>query len=119
MIPEGIRRRPKGVAIVSDINGGAKSDIELPSPSKAGAIEVHKGEDGKAVANGQPLEHEDEEDTWSKTGWAPRFGWATESAYEGESLLDHATWMESQVPEQFYGGKARLPPSQECILRRG
>ncbi|KAK4129332.1 tricalbin [Parathielavia appendiculata] len=100
-IPEGFHRRPKGIAIVSDIDDGTKADVDLPPPSKAGAIEVPKDEDGKPLANGQPVEGE--EDGWSKTGWAPQFGWPTESAHEGESLLDHTTFVESVLSEQFFG----------------
>ncbi|KAK4042437.1 C2 domain-containing protein [Parachaetomium inaequale] len=100
-IPEGFHHRPKGVAIVTDIDDGTKAaDIDLPSPSKAGAIEVAKGEDGKPLVNGQA---EDEEDDWSRTGWAPQFGWPTELADEGEDLLDHSTWVESQLAEKFFG----------------
>ncbi|KXX80143.1 Tricalbin-3 [Madurella mycetomatis] len=100
-IPEGFHRRPKGVAIVTDIDDGAKADVDLPTPSKAGAIEVRKGEDGKPLENDQA--DGDDEDDFSRTGWAPRFGWPTESAHEGESMLDHTTWVESQMPEQFFG----------------
>ncbi|KAK4097527.1 tricalbin [Parathielavia hyrcaniae] len=100
-MPEGFHHRPKGVAIVTDIDDGTKADVDLPSPSKSGAIEVAKGEDGKPLANGEPGE-EGEED-WSKTGWAPQLGWPTESAHEGESLLDHTTFVESQLSEHFFG----------------
>ncbi|KAL2144777.1 hypothetical protein VTI28DRAFT_8539 [Corynascus sepedonium] len=99
-IPEGFHHRPKGVAIVTDIDDGTKADVDLPSPSKAGAIEFAKDENGKVVANGQAVE---EEDDWSKTGWAPRFGWPDEPADEGEDLLDHSTWVESQLSEKFFG----------------
>jgi hypothetical protein len=104
-IPEGFHRRPKGVAIVTDIDDGTKADVDLPSPSKAGAIEVVKGEDGKkTLVNGQVVELDDEDD-WSRTGWAPRFGWPSEPVPEGEDMLDHTTWAESQLPEQYFGGK--------------
>jgi Ca2+-dependent lipid-binding protein len=102
-IPEGFHRRPKGVAIVTDIDDGTKADVDLPSPSKAGAIEVVKGEDGKkTLVNGQVVELDDEDD-WSRTGWAPRFGWPSEPVPEGEDMLDHTTWAESQLPEQYFG----------------
>ncbi|KAK4156867.1 C2 domain-containing protein [Chaetomidium leptoderma] len=100
-IPEGFHRRPKGVAIVTDIDDGTKADVDLPSPTKAGAIAVAKGEDGKPLANGQAAE--DEEDEFSRTGWSPRFGWPTESAHEGESMLDHTTMIEAQLSEKFFG----------------
>ncbi|KAL2023456.1 hypothetical protein VTK56DRAFT_2452 [Thermocarpiscus australiensis] len=100
-IPDGFHRRPKGVAIVTDMDtDGAKADVDLPSPSKAGAIELPQGEDEKALAGGAD---EDEAEDWSKTGWAPRFGWPDESAHEGESMLDHTTWLESQISEDFFG----------------
>jgi len=100
-IPEGFHRRPKGVAIVTDIDDGTKADVDLPTPSKAGVVEAPKGADGEPLADGV----EDDEDDWGKTGWEPRFGWPTESAHEGESMLDHTTWVESQLSEQFFGGK--------------
>ena len=105
-IPEGFHRNPKGVAIVTDIDDGTKADVELPTPSKAGAIEVVKDANGKAVANGQVAE--DDEDDWGKTGWEPRFGWPSEPASEGESMLDHTTLVESQLPEQYFGGKLHV-----------
>lgn len=106
-IPEGFHsRRPKGVAIVSDLDDGTKADVDLPSPSKAGAIEVAKSADGKTLVNGQV--EEDEEEDWGKTGWEPRFGWPTEPAHEGESMLDHTTWLEGQMPEKFFGGRVFL-----------
>lgn len=42
-----------------------------------------------------------------QTGWAPQFGWPMESIMEGESLLDHQTWLEGKIPDKFYGGKLR------------
>ena len=42
---------------------------------------------------------------YSRTGWAPRFGWPADSAMGGESLLDHATWVEGKLPDKFFGGK--------------
>ncbi len=107
-VPEGFHRRPKGVAIATDIDDGTKADIALPSPSKAGAIELPKGEDGKPLANGQV--DEDDADDWGKVGWEPRFGWPKDSTQEGESMLDHTTWVESQIPEKLFGGK--VIPSQ-------
>jgi hypothetical protein len=91
---------------VTDIDDGTKADVELPTPSKAGAIEVGKDANGKAVANGQVAE--EEEDDWGKTGWEPRFGWPSEPADEGESMLDHTTLVESQLPEKFFGGKLHV-----------
>jgi hypothetical protein len=100
------------VAIVTDIDDGTKADVDLPSPSKAGAIEVAKGEDGKTLINGQA---DEEEDDWSKTGWAPQFGWPTELVDEGEDLLDHTTWVESQLAEKFFGGRILDGASGPCV----
>jgi hypothetical protein len=111
-IPEGFHRSPKGVAIATDIDDGTKADVDLPTPSKAGAIEVAKDGDGKPLANGHVAE--DEEDDWGKTGWEPRFGWPSEPADEGESMLDHTTLVESQLPEKFFGGKLHVS-SKVCV----
>lgn len=97
---------------MTDIDDGTKADVDLPTPSKAGAIEVAKDTDGKPLANGQT--DEDEEDDWGKTGWEPRFGWPTEPANEGESMLDHATLVESQLPEKFFGGKLLYVSPRVC-----
>ncbi len=109
-MPEGFHRRPKGVALVSDIDDGTKADVDLPSPTKAGAIEVRKGEDGKPLANGQA--GDPDKPDWGKTGWEPRFGWPSDPEHEGESMLDHATWVESQLSEQFFGGTAPCVPDR-------
>ncbi len=109
-LPEGFHRRPKGVALVSDIDDGTKADVDLPSPTKAGAIEVRKGEDGKPLANGQA--GDPDKPDWGKTGWEPRFGWPSDPEHEGESMLDHATWVESQLSEQFFGGTAPCVPDR-------
>ncbi|KAK3341178.1 C2 domain-containing protein [Lasiosphaeria hispida] len=100
-IPEGFHRRPKGVAIATDIDDGSKPDIDLPPPSKAGAIELPKDEDGKPLPNGDAKEGGAE--FGDMTGWAPRFGWPADSAHDSESLLDHTTWVESQIPDKYFG----------------
>ncbi len=102
-VPPGFHHRPKGAALVSDLDDGTKADIDLPSPSKDGAIAAPKGADGKPLANGDAA-HAEEEDAWGKTGWEPRFGWPKDIADEGQDLLDHATLLESQLSEKFFGG---------------
>lgn len=99
-LPEGFHnpKRTKGVAIVTDIDDGSKPAYDLPSPSKAGAIEVPKDSQGKPTGAG-----EDADQFGEKTGWTPRFGWPTEPIQEGESLLDHSTWLEGQIPDKFFG----------------
>ena len=110
-IPDGLRsKRPKGVAIATDIDDGSKPKYDLPSPSKAGAIAVVKDEEGKPVD--QTLENGGAE-MGPQTGWAPKFGWPSELATEGESLLDHSTWLEGRISDKFYGGKlAGTPPAK-------
>lgn len=100
-------KRVKAVAIPTDKDDGAKPVYDLPSPSKAGVVEVRKDADGKPVAAG---DGDGESHMGPKTGWAPRFGWPTESVHQAESLLDHATWLEGQIPDKFYGGTHTPPP---------
>ncbi|KAK0631828.1 C2 domain-containing protein [Immersiella caudata] len=98
-IPDGFHRRPKGIALVTDIDDGSKPDIALPTPSKAGAIEVPKEGSDAAAAD----KKDEGAQFGDMTGWAPRFGWPVDSAHEGESLLDHATWLESQLADTYFG----------------
>ncbi len=107
-IPEGFHnpKRPKGVAIATDIDDGSKPVYDLPAPSKAGAVEVSDGVNGEALANGRTPE-DGKTEMGENTGWAPRFGWPVESVTQGESLLDQSTWLETQLPEKFFGG---MPP---------
>jgi Ca2+-dependent lipid-binding protein len=101
-IPEGLQKRTKAVAIATDIDDGSKPAYDLPAPSKEGAVEPGKAEEDKAIANGDANAH-DETDMAKKTGWAPRFGWPADDVQE--TLLDHSTWLEGQIPDKFYGGK--------------
>ena len=50
--------------------------------------------------------HEDDAERFvQKTGWAPRFGTGSITNEEaGESLLDHATLLESKLDDKFFGG---------------
>lgn len=88
---------------MTDIDDGSKPAYDLPSPSKAGAIEVPKDSQGKPDVPGA-----DADQFGEKTGWTPRFGWPTEPIQEGASLLDHSTWLEGQIPDKFYGGKSQV-----------
>lgn len=96
------------MAIATDIDDGSKPEYDLPEPTKEGAVEVAEGEDGKPVANGHA--GGEEEEFGEKTGWAPQFGWPVESVREAESLLDHSTWLESRLPDKFYGGRTDQVP---------
>ncbi|KAK3394449.1 C2 domain-containing protein [Podospora didyma] len=101
-IPAGFHsKRPKGVAIATDIDDGTKADIDLPTPSKAGAIAVVKGEDGKPLENGNA--QGEGAVMGDMTGWAPRFGWPVDTEHGDDSLLDHTTYLESQVPDTYFG----------------
>ncbi|KND94987.1 Uncharacterized protein PYUK71.03c [Tolypocladium ophioglossoides CBS 100239] len=94
-------RREKGAAIATDRDDGTGPDEELPEPSKAGVLDVATDADGKRLAHG--TDPEAKEAPFSRTGWAPKIGWPGGSAMEGESLLDHATWIEGKLPDSLYG----------------
>lgn len=88
---------------MTDRDDGSKPDCDLPVDDKAGAVEVAKNGDGKETVgekDGAPV-------MGPQTGWAPQFGWPTDSIMEGESLLDHQTWLEGKIPDKFYGGQSR------------
>ncbi|KAL7960559.1 C2 domain-containing protein [Trichoderma compactum] len=90
-------RRNKAMAIATDVDDGTGPDEELPEPTKEGVVEVGN-EQSKTLANGDAPEV-----PYSRTGWAPQIGWPVESALEAESLLDHTTWVESQLPDHLFG----------------
>jgi len=100
--------------VVTDIDDGKPGAYDLPSPTTAGALAPTappKGKDGKPLdhaANGQ-IDAEDEDRWIERTGWAPRFGNGdTSSSMEGETLLDHQTWIEGKLEDKFYGGEKSL-----------
>ncbi|KAI0116933.1 tricalbin [Daldinia grandis] len=94
-------RKPKGVAIATDVDDGTKANYDLPTPSKAGAMDIPKDKDGRPIVDGNTPE--EEEDLAAKVGWTQRFGWPVDSVTEGESLLDHSTWLEERLPDQYFG----------------
>ncbi|KAH8737653.1 C2 domain-containing protein [Ilyonectria robusta] len=94
-------RRPKGAAIITDVDDGTGPVEDLPEPSKDGVLDVARDEDGKPLADGE--DPASGEPPYSRTGWAPRLGWPTDEMLEQESLLDHATWVEGQLPDHLYG----------------
>jgi hypothetical protein len=96
-------RRPKGAAIITDVDDGTGPVEDLPEPSKEGVLDVARDEQGKPLADG--VDPESGEVPYSRTGWAPQLGWPEDDATAQESLLDHATWVESQLPDTLYGGK--------------
>jgi hypothetical protein len=95
-------RRPKGAAIITDVDDGTGPVEDLPEPTKEGVLDVARDEQGKPLADG--ADPEAEEVPYSRTGWSPRMGWPTDDATEQDSLLDHATWVEGQLPDTLYGG---------------
>lgn len=114
-VPPGFHHehKSKGVAIATDIDDGSPGAYDLPPPSTAGALAApEKGskQSGQAVANGF-VDDDDEDARWiERAGWAPRFGSGDSGeSIEGESLLDHQTWIEGKIEDKFYGGNLMLP----------
>ncbi|KAI9680981.1 MAG: hypothetical protein M1829_001061 [Trizodia sp. TS-e1964] len=97
------QKEPLGVALATDINNGAPDQYELPPPSKAGAISATKSQkENDLMANG--VIPEDENARWvERTGWAPRFGQGVVPEGDGETMLDHETWLESRLEDKFFG----------------
>lgn len=98
-LPEGIPHRQKGIAIATDIDDGSKPEYDLPPPSKAGVVEKETNGHAETKEDSE----ENEEVMGPKTGWAPQFGWPTETMGEAQSLLDHSTWLEGHLPDTLYG----------------
>ncbi|KAJ2907046.1 putative c2 domain-containing protein [Zalerion maritima] len=98
-IPPGLRNKNKfrGEAIITDTDGGAKAEYDLPEASKDGVVAT------PTSPTGQSMPGSFDADDYSKTGWAPQFGWPNDPIHESESMLDHTTWLESRVPDQYYG----------------
>lgn len=94
-------QRAHGFSIVTDAGDSGAPVTDLPSPTKAGVLDIPKDKEGKPVGEGADP---GEGDIWEKTGWAPRLGWPYEPIQEAESLLDHSTWLEGHVPDKFFGG---------------
>ena len=109
-LPQGFHsNRVKGVAIATDIDDGSQPTLDLPEPSKAGAIDTKK-EAEKAGESGFAAADEDTGMGRDTTGWEPRFGWPAEPIEEGESMQDHTTWLESNLADHLYGGKSCTHP---------
>ncbi|KAK5990308.1 hypothetical protein PT974_08575 [Cladobotryum mycophilum] len=94
-------RQSKATAIATDVDDGTDPDEDLPEPTKEGVLDVARDQQGKPLADG--VDPEAKEIPYSRTGWAPRLGWPEDSALEAESLLDHGTWVEGQLPDHLYG----------------
>lgn len=49
---------------------------------------------------------EDDDARWvERTGWAPKPGFGIAADTDGETALDHQTWLESNLDDQYFGGK--------------
>lgn len=108
-------RKPKGVALVTDVDDGAKAAYDLPSPSKAGVVNDGKDQNGNPIKDADGVE--EEEDMADKVGWNQRYGWPVESVLAGDSMLDHSTWLETKMPDAFFGGNSPYPtPSLRLYL---
>ncbi|KAI4671195.1 uncharacterized protein J4E88_009228 [Alternaria novae-zelandiae] len=94
-------RNKNATALVSDADDNGPGEYDLPSPTKAGAIETPE----EAKANGHAPEQLDDDARWDRVGWAPRFGMpGSENKEEEEaSLADHQTWLEGRIEDKFFG----------------
>ena len=82
---------------------GTPDQYDLPPPSKEGLISEPSSPMTNGFANGQA--EKDNAEEWAKVGRAPRFGQGSISEAEAnESLLDHATLLESKLDDKFFGG---------------
>ncbi|KAK3059961.1 hypothetical protein LTS18_009648, partial [Coniosporium uncinatum] len=96
-------RKPKAVALASDIDDGTPSQYDLPEPTKAGAIATtrKRTDTNTSIPNGLP---KDDQEQWDRVGWAPRFGPGKEAKEDdGTTMLDHQTWLEGQLEDKWYG----------------
>ncbi|OJD12632.1 hypothetical protein AJ78_06804 [Emergomyces pasteurianus Ep9510] len=97
-IPSDIFKEPKTKAV------GVSTDIVNGSTTISGTTHtiVDAGKPKEpAEANGEL----DEAAKWdrNRTGWAPRFHIPEDDMDEGDTLLDHQTFIETKLDEKFYG----------------
>lgn len=84
---------------MTDVGDDKGPTTDLPPPTKEGAIEPERDEQGNIVDDDGTSP--DGEKPFERAGWAPRIGWPVETTTE--SLLDHSTWLENNLPDAFYG----------------
>ncbi|KAI2626304.1 C2 domain-containing protein [Xylaria nigripes] len=94
-------RKPKAVALVSDVDDGPRASYELPAPSKPGVVKSPEDDNGKSTQENGTAKAE--ENMADKVGWEQRFGWPVDSVLEGDSALDHETWLEAKIPDTVFG----------------
>lgn len=99
-IPPELQKKPKALAIATDVDDGTGPDEDLPDATAAGVLEVAKDADGNRVLDADP---EASEPPFARTGWAPKIGAIGEKVMDQESLLDHATWVEGKLSDTLYG----------------
>jgi len=90
-------RKPKAAHLAIDVDGGAPSQHDLPTPSTIGAPPL---EHQKAL-NGDI--HAPEDEGWERVGWEPRFGFPPGDFDASETLQDQQTWLEMRLGDKFYG----------------
>ncbi|WPH00738.1 Hypothetical protein R9X50_00356800 [Acrodontium crateriforme] len=89
-------RQHQTAALVTDQDDGETAGYDLPPPSKEGALSVH-------TEGGQSQRVADEEEKYSKVGWAPRFGNPGDKEKDEGTLLDHQTFLEGKLDDKFFG----------------
>ncbi|ODH23066.1 hypothetical protein ACO22_05420 [Paracoccidioides brasiliensis] len=88
-------RETKAVGVSTDItNGNGAVSDKAPKAVDAGKTEPPE-------TNGELTEAE----RWdrNRTGWAPRFHIPKDDFDEGETLLDHQTFIETKLDDKFFG----------------
>src|SRR5579871_4882879 len=90
-------RKPKTALLATDLDDGAPSHQDLPTPSTPGAppLEIQKSVNGDI--------HTPEDEGWERVGWEPRFGFPPGDFDSSESLQDQQTWLETRLGDKFYG----------------
>ena len=89
-------RKHQVAALVTDQDDGEDAGYDLPPPSKEGALAAPPRD-----ANGNIQKADD--DVYSKTGWAPRFGNPADKDTDTGNLLDHQDFLEGKIPDKFFG----------------
>ncbi|KAJ9289367.1 hypothetical protein DTO021C3_3193 [Paecilomyces variotii] len=104
-LPPGFRdRKPKGIAVATDIDDGTPDKYDLPPPSKGAEMAVTPTTPANGEAKGVPAEMTDDlRYARDRTGWAPRFEIQKPEGEEEATLLDHQDFLESKLDDKFFG----------------
>ncbi|KAK2790498.1 hypothetical protein FQN52_005515 [Onygenales sp. PD_12] len=97
------KKKTEAVGAATDIVNGTTPGQFEPAPSTSKVIDASTTE--KPQTNGEPNGELTEEERWarSRTGWAPRFHVPEDDLDEGETLLDHQTFIETRLDDKFFG----------------